>query len=385
MKRAGKLGFVLLLMIAILTGCWDQREPNQLAFINGAAMDLTKDGKFEISSLLAIPAVIGGGLNGGGDGGNKKSFHVVSATGKDFMDAGQNLQTQLSRQLFYGHRQTILVGQRMAEYGIASFIDMVIRNPQSEMRSTIYVVKDGDAKDLLSMEPIFDPYTSTELVSQQDTLQINPYYYRNFLSESLSQGTYPLLPAVSMTPLKKYVYTGSAILNKDNGLKLAGFLNTRESFYANWITGKQKGFIITSYITQGNGNISLNMQKLDRRIRVNLVNDQIQIEVRLVGKGSIVENNATLDPTARKDLQIIQDEFNLTTQNSVQQLIDKVQKEYKTDIFGFGEVVHRKYPKQWKNLEKDWSHTFSQLQVSVKVDIHCKEPGQTTSSIMSRP
>jgi spore germination protein KC len=385
MKRIGKLNIILLLMVAILTGCWDLREPNQLAFINSASMDLTKDGKFEISSQIAIPAAIGGSLDGGGSAGDKKSFHVVSATGKNFMDAGQNLQTQLSRQLFYGHRQTILVGQTLAEYGISDFIDMFIRNPQSEMRSTIYVVKDGLAKDLLSLEPNFDPFTSTELVSQQHILFMKPYYYRNFLTEALSQGTNPLLPVVSMTPLKKYVYSGAAILNKDNGLKLAGFLNTQESFYTIWLTGKQGGFVITSYVPQGKGNVSLKMQKLDQRIQVNLVNDQIQIDVLLAGKAAIVENNANLDPTTRKDLQIIQDEFSQKTQKSIQQLIDKVQKQYKTDIFGFGEVIHRKHPKKWKNLEKDWSNTFSQLQVSVKVEIVCKDPGQTTSSIMGRP
>ncbi|CAG7626131.1 Ger(x)C family spore germination protein [Paenibacillus allorhizosphaerae] len=385
MKSAGKLCIVLLLAVSVSTGCWDLREPNQLAFITGAAMDLTHDGQFEISSQIAIPAAIGGGQDNAGGAGNKKSFSVVTATGKNFMDAGQHLQSQLSRQLFYGHRQTILVGQRLAEYGVSSFIDMIIRNPQSEMRSMIYVVKGGDAKDLLSIEPIFDPFSATALVNEQASLNLIPYYYRIFLSDALSQGTQPLLPAVSLTASKKYVYVGSAILNKDNGLKLAGFLNPKESFYANWITGKQTGSIITSFIPQGNGTVSLRLQSLGRRIRLKKVNDRLQIDLRLTGKGTIVENNANLDPSQRKDLQIIQDELSQSTQKSIQQLVEKVQKQYKTDIFGFGEIVHRQNPEQWKTLKQDWGETFSQLQVAVKVELRCKDPGQTSSPIVGMP
>ncbi|WP_217582292.1 Ger(x)C family spore germination C-terminal domain-containing protein, partial [Lysinibacillus sp. GbtcB16] len=81
------------------------------------------------------------------------------------------------------------------------------------------------------------------------------------------------------TPLKKYAYSGAAILNKDNGMKLVGYLNTKESFYANWITGEQEGFVLTQDVVRGNGTLSLSTQKLGRRIHVNIVNNQIQIEV----------------------------------------------------------------------------------------------------------
>ena len=57
----------------------------------------------------------------------------MSATGKSIYDAVQILQAQISRRLFFGHRQTILTGQRMAEHGIGSFIDVFIRNPQSDV------------------------------------------------------------------------------------------------------------------------------------------------------------------------------------------------------------------------------------------------------------
>lgn len=384
MKRAGKLCFVWLLMILSTTGCWNLREPDQLAFVLGTGLDLTKDGQLQISIQIVIPSGVDGGQESGG-GTKEKSFRVISATGKNVYDTFPSFQAQLSRSLFLGHRRIILIGQRLAEHGIGNLLDEFIRNPQSELRSRVFIVKNGQAKDILSAEPIFEPFTPTELVRQQTTLGLKRYYFRNFLSDALSQGLQPMVPTVRLTDSKQFVYSGTAVFNKDEGLKLVGFLDDKDSFYANWITNRQAGFALTSFVKRGNGNVSLKLQSLGQRIRVKMVDKQIKIDVYLTGEGTIVENNTNLDPTKRKDLNIIQEELSQTTQKSIQKMIKKVQEQYKTDIFGFGESVHRKYPYQWKTLKRDWNDTFPELDISVKVELQSKDPGETNSSIKSIP
>ncbi|SDN50856.1 spore germination protein KC [Paenibacillus sp. yr247] len=384
MKRAAKLCFVVLLMVSTTTGCWNLKEPDQLAFALGGGLDLTKDDQLDISAQIAIPSRLGGGQEAGGGTGNK-SFRIISATGKNVNDIVSNLQKQLSRNFFVGHRQIILIGQRMAEHGIGSLLDWFVRHPQSELRSRIFVVKDGQAKDLLSVEPFIEPFTSTELVRQQTALGLKRHYFRDFLSDTLSQGLQPMLPVVSLTDTKQVVYSGTAVFNKDDGLKLVGFLNSEDSFYANWIANRQTNLAITSFVKRGNGSISLTLLSLGRRILVKMIDNQIKIDVLLTGEGTIVENTTNLDPTIRNDLQIIEDELSETTRRSIQQLIKKVQKQYKTDIFGFGVHVHQQYPDHWKTLKQDWDVTFPELNVSVKVKLHCKDPGETSASIQTKP
>ncbi|MCZ8512171.1 Ger(x)C family spore germination protein [Paenibacillus filicis] len=377
--RAVKLCLLLLLTVSNTTGCWNLREPNQLAFDLGSGLDLTKDGLFEFSAQIAIPSGVGGGQDGGG-GNKKESFRTLSATGENIYDAIQKLQTKLSRKVFLGHRQIILIGQRMAEFGMSKFLDEFVRNPESEMRSLVYVVKEGQAKDILNVNPFFDPFTANALVSGLDILAWKHNYYRDFLSDALSQGIQPMVPAVSLTASSKFIYSGAAIFNKDNGMKLVGFLNIKEAVYANWIRDRQENSSVTAFVTQGNGNVSVKLQSLNRRIRVKMVNERMKIDVHLTGKGTIVENNSSLNPSKPKDLQIIQDELGQTTQRSINQLIEKVQKQYKTDIFGFGESVHQQYPHQWKTLKDNWTETFPQLPVSVQVELQCKDPGRSNSS-----
>ena len=54
------------------------------------------------------------------------------------------------------------------------------------------------------------------------------------------------------------------------------------------------------------------------------------------------------------------------------------QSEYKTDIFGFGEAIYRKYPKLWETIKDDWNNEFEDLPVNIAVSVKLKQLGQIT-------
>lgn len=379
MRRIVKPGIALLLVLTCGTGCWNLTEPDQLAFITAAGMDVTPDGRVEISSQIAIPSALNVEET---EKSTRKSFLVVSAAGKNVMDAGRSMQAKLSRRLFYQHRQAILIGDRMARRGIADMLDMFVRNPKSELRSTVAVVKDGTAKELLDINPKFDPFSGVAILRVQATEGETPYYYRQFLAEALSEGSTPLVPAFRAENGSELAYAGAAVLDNSKDLKLAGYLDLNESFLANWIIGRQSELAVTSFVHRGQGNVTLRLQKLSSRIRVGLTKEgEPSIEVSLRGDGNIIENNSSLDPSKSGDRRTVEQELASVTQQSVRQLIGKVQRQYKTDVFGFGERIHRRYPGRWKTLKKDWNRNFSELQVSIRVTLHAKSSGQTGSAM----
>ncbi|MFC4807994.1 Ger(x)C family spore germination protein [Paenibacillus sp. GCM10023250] len=379
MRRAGKLILPLLLFVP-LTACWNLQEPDEQALVLGSGLDYTQEGEVMLSSQIVVPAGIGGLQDGGGN--KKQSFRMMKASGKNVYDAVENLQKQVSRTLFFGHRQTIIIGHRMAAHGIGSFMDIFIRNPQSELRSSIFVVKNAEAKDIFTITPIFDPIITPTLAREIRSMGLKPYYFRNFLSESMSQTTQPLVPLIRLNAVHKYEYAGGAIINKDDDLKLIGFLNVREALYTNWILGKLNRFAITALVKKGDGNVSVRLQTLKHKVRVKPSGSQIDVDVHLTGEGTIVENNSNLDPTKREDLATIQKALSEATQTSVAEMVHKVQKQYKADIFAFGESFHKQQPVQWKTVRPKWKATFPRVHITVKVDIQCKDPGQSSSSLM---
>lgn len=75
------------MLLSMMTGCTqNRREPDRLAFDMGEGLDLTDDGKLEVSFQIAIPAGLSGGQDSGG-GGTDKSFELTSATGINVSDA----------------------------------------------------------------------------------------------------------------------------------------------------------------------------------------------------------------------------------------------------------------------------------------------------------
>lgn len=379
MKRIAKLTIALFLVLTCTTGCWNLTEPDELAFITAAGMDAATNGRIEISSQIAIPSAIDVEQNQSSAG---KSFFVVSAVGKNVMDAGHNMQGKLSRNLFYEHRQAILIGQSMAQRGIGDMLDMFIRNPKSEIRSTVAVVRDGTARDLLNIKPKFDPFSGLAILRVQSAEGATPYYYRHFLSDALSEGTAPLVPAFHIEGANEFACAGAALLDNTADLKLKGYLNPNQSFLAYWIIGRQSTLSVTSAVDRDGGLVTLRVGSLKSRIRVHLTDGgQPGIEVRLLGGGAVIENNSSLNPSKSSDRRIIETKLSDATRHSVEQLIDQVQHQYKTDVFGFGEHIHRRYPQRWKTLKKEWNQHFSELPVSVRVTLHAKNPGQTNSAM----
>ena len=51
-------------------------------------------------------------------------------------------------------------------------------------------------------------------------------------------------------------------------------------------------------------------------------------------------------------------------------------------VFGFGEAVHRKYKKEWKELEPTWDDIYPTIEVSVKVKTSLNEIGDINKAIM---
>ncbi|MGR5976726.1 Ger(x)C family spore germination C-terminal domain-containing protein [Bacillus paranthracis] len=95
------------------------------------------------------------------------------------------------------------------------------------------------------------------------------------------------------------------------------------------------------------------------------------------GEGTIQENNTNLDLSQPKNITLLEHVLEKQSEKQALQTIKKVQKQYGTDIFGFGEAIHRKYPSEWKGLKKNWSKQFRKVQVSVHTKLTIRRVGLT--------
>lgn len=68
----------------------------------------------------------------------------------------------------------------------------------------------------------------------------------------------------------------------------------------------------------------------------------------------------------------------------LESVIAKVQKEYKVDIFGFGEVFRRSHPRMWTKIKEDWNEGyFPNLKTHIQVDYTIRRTGTTGNSFLN--
>ncbi|MNI78721.1 hypothetical protein D3C73_1351190 [compost metagenome] len=61
----------------------------------------------------------------------------------------------------------------------------------------------------------------------------------------------------------------------------------------------------------------------------------------------------------------------------VKETIVKMQKIYHEDIFGFGEVLHRRNPSAWKKVKNNWNSHFTEAEFDVKAVFTVTQIGLT--------
>jgi len=368
-RKRWTLALVLTSSLFLTTGCWDRVELNDRAIAVATGLDLAEDGSLILSSQFALPAQIGGP---GNSSGGKNAFQFFESKGKDIQDAKQNIQARLSRQVFLGHRRAIIIGEPLARHGVRKVLDELSRNPGVRLRTDIFIIQGGEAREFLQMSYPFEriPAIATLRIHKEIGGYPGDTAFRDFLIDATSDGTSPSL--LSMIGDR---VSGRAVFDRD--LKLIGFLKMNEAANRLWLTGSIKHFIYTFYAPEGKGYVSLKVSNFKRKIVSKIRGQEVFYDVSLSGKADIIENEGSLDLSKREDIKMVEDAFNKEQEKEVYHLINRVQVDYKTDIFRFGQIFHRQHPRQWKVLKKDWDTLFVKAKVSVKVHVKVQSVGMT--------
>ncbi|WP_449289968.1 Ger(x)C family spore germination protein [Paenibacillus rubinfantis] len=397
MRKVGRVALALLTLV-LSAGCWDSSEVNDLALELAWGIDTAKNEDLMISAQVIAPFRMGsaeGGSSGGGGGGQDKPYFVMSGIGKDTLDAVQQMQTKLSRQVYRAHRRVIVIGEAQARKGLKKVLDTYSRDPNLKLRSDVFIVKGGTAKEFLNVAyPLEDIPGIGALKEYSQIGTLKEMGLINLLISSISDGNCPALPAIAIgsdttgpedtdqdgsSGGEGFRIAGTAIF--DNELKLLGYIKGSEGKLLRWIKGELSKLIVTAPIEEEEGEVSLDLNKLRSKVLPRFEGDQIKIQVILKGQGMIRENNTNLDLMQPHNLTIAEEALEKQVETSVSQTITKVQEEFGADVFEFGEVIHRKYPSRWKSLREDWDAEFRKAEVSVKADLTIRRIGVTGPSL----
>lgn len=360
------------------TGCWDSSELNDVAFIIGTGLDKISTTTFSVSAQMADPRDASGS---DGKASDSKGYIVETADGVDLSAALGNLQNQLPRTVITGHRQAIVVGEQLARSGIGTCLDEVVRNNRNSLRTDLFIIKGGTAKQFLQNKYAFETFSALAAGKQQNLLSTYETTLRDFLYNEMSEATSCTLPVIETYASEdedhaspSFSLNGTALFNRN--LQLVGYLNQEQSFLYLWGVNKLQHLTLTEPIDPSGNLISLDMNHLHSKIRIRSYKGQRIAQITLSGKGRIIENHTKFNPSQLTDIEVIQQRLNQQVAKNMHSLIVDTQDKYQTDIFRFGEEFHQTYPSEWKRVRTNWPRNFPELKIEVSTRLTVLHGGE---------
>ncbi|HZG87738.1 Ger(x)C family spore germination protein [Paenibacillus sp.] len=372
-------------MALLLTGCWDRREINDVAFVVGTAIDLEKDG---YRGTLQIPLVgqMGGPQGGGGGTSGSKAWHIESAFGKTIRGATEALQDHLSRVLNFSHRRVFVIGMPLASQGVMPFFDAVFRIPQNRL-SAFPLVAIGDAKDILTADAPIEKMPAEMLREVAQLATVDPINLRIFFYSLLTEGIDPIAPAVkrisSATNIKKSKSTielaGVALFRHD---RLAAILSEDDALGLLIAMNQARSPLIDVKPPHGaKGTIMIQLQQSITSIEPKVKGARIGFDVTIMAHGNVAEkmSDYPTSTTVQRDALERAVESRLT--KMVEHAIRESQR-HQSDPIGFGDALHRKQPRVWKDVRGRWEREeLPRADIRVRARVHLEHDGALTKSL----
>lgn len=373
---------LILVQTLSLTGCWNRRELNTLGIIGMVGVDADSNG---IKSTFEVIKPEKSNKSGGEK--PEAPVKYIQTNGRTVMETFRNAPLSFDRKLFVSHAKTFLFSEELARKGLAENLDMVLRDHEMRVAMHLAIVRDASTADVMSIAGGINTIPSSYIDDLFKEYKVHSNSVNSkvidFLRSYEGKGINPVVTVLrkvkkSRIGQEKEEYElsteGAAVFSKD---KLVGFLDGPETRGYNWITGQVVSGVVTFPHPNGIGISTIEILKAKSENEVEISHNEIRFKVKINVNGMLDEATTSLrtDPAAAAN--ILEQACSKTIKEEIEHTLQKTQTEYKSDIFGFGQLVHQKYPREWKNMQDNWDELFSQATVEVEVQTEVTKTGKS--------
>lgn len=378
MKRMTKLKKIIavlqiVLLLVPLSGCWNYREIETLSVVSGIAIDKGQNGyKYHMTFEC---------LNmSGGQGESGAKPIVIETDGDTIFDAVRKALSESDKKLYFSDCKIVVLSSQLAEEGILPILDWFMRD--AEMRVTIdfLISKEKTAGEILrqtsqSKESLsFQIFGMLKEAAKLDAQgpQVPLYKINNILNTA---GVDLILPSIQV----KKSEGGSTLELGENAIfrgdKLVGWLKKEQCKYFMFIDNEISGGLLLTGLNSGENNITLEILSSKTTVVPTVSNGTVTMKIDIHTTVAYAEANSEKNYLEKNSVETIEKCADKTLKSGVENVISTMQKQYGSDIFGFGDMIDKDLPDDWDKLEKNWDKTFSSIKYNVNADVKIENTG----------
>jgi spore germination protein KC len=390
MKTFIKLFLVFSFSVPFLSGCWNQEELTNLAFVMALGIDKAKNGEgYTLTYEIVNPANVSSSLIGGGQG---APVAVYKSTGKTLFGATRKASKEISRKVYFAHTNAVVISEEVAKKGVLDLLEILDRDPVFRTTTQVFIARESSAENVVSTLTALDKIPVYKIVKSMNVTEEllgenTKVTVEDLINNIVSSGREPFANGI-LLPGKQSMgrkMSNIAADKPDVIIKIDSMGIFKEAKLIGWIDGpKAKGVVwvlnkvnSTDIFVDWQGKkeaIGAIVRRSKVKISPSIRNGKPFIQVAIKAEGDIEQVNSAVDITDPAIIKKLEDMFSKEIKKEVSESIKTVQAK-KSDIFGFGEYFHRAYPKKWKKLKSHWDEEFSSMDFSVKAEMYLRRNG----------
>lgn len=387
---------LICIIILTTTGCWGKRELNEIGIVTATGIDMETDGKIRITVLAIVP--LGGGQMGAME---KSNTWIGTAIGSDLSSAWANLNSIAVKRLVWFHNKIVVISEDVARAGVKNIVDFLVRNREFRYESNI-MITDRKAQEMLLIPADIENNIQAELSAIEDNIVewagTHTVDFKDFLVGVADENKGIVTGKVSFFETDRDTFSTSREMRKRamdgekklgvailegaavlKGHKMVGWMDDDETRGYLWVRGEVRGGNVTA--EGSDGMISMEVHKVDSKVTSDVSGEKINFHVEVNIMGTINEQTSGDDLTDEQEKSRIEQMLAMKAEDEMRQVVRKAQEEFRTDIFGFGDIVFMKHPKLWRQIGDKWGAVFPEVQVDYRVNVTIKRFGMITKPV----
>lgn len=380
----------LILLLPLLSGCYNYRELNELGITTAVSIDY-KDNNFYVIAEVINPI-----KQQDASSSNNSPFVNYNSSSSSLQDAFRKVVLESPRQLYAAQLEIIVLSEEVVNNHLEEVLEYFARDPEARTEIKIIVAKTEDSTKAITLQTLLTSLSSSNIIKSLDLQsKVLGMSYPVTLNELLNMYIDPYLEVVlpSMTLYGNYeigdekenittsspkaiVKIDGSTITKDN--KILGYLDLEESKILNLINGKLKETIIKMNYYDGYIIFEPNRIKVSRELDIK--NNIIKIDISGYSKTKEIQSNINLkDP---KEVEKLNKALNMELEKKITDTFNSIREKYDTDVFGFQELYYRTNYKYFKENCTNWyEDIYPKIKLEVKANVRLYEKGSTLGGL----
>lgn len=429
MNKAFITAVIFLVISLPLTGCYDAREIEELAYVMAIGIDKGVTDKLRLTvqfpTMSGPTAAAGGGMqgssggNGGSqDGGDQDGYTAITMDVPSFFTGIDMINTIVPRKLNFMHTKALVFSEEMAREGIGDYIAPIVR--YREIRRTIHVIVcKGSAADFIKENK---PFIGTTLSKTMEIMMEAPddtgFFPHATLHDLYSnmKSTYrqPVAILGSVNDFKSFkeegppwgsgfktggdYYAGELPRKGGNKLELLGCAVFNGDKMVGELNGQETRIMMIGRGDFNKGTFTIKdpkkpdlivpievFEEIKPKIKIRFEEDKPVIQMKVFLEGEILAVQSRIDYENLDLKPLLEDSFERHIKEELDRLIQK-SKDMNIDLLEFGKtaVSHFDTIQEWERF--NWLRQFEKAEVYTDVEFVIRRTGSLikSSPIMTR-